>query len=302
MRCPTLAELPSPPRDKSGWPWTEASPRLSDMMPDGRPWPKISIVTPSYNQEQFIEETIRSVLLQGYPNLEYVIIDGGSIDDSVRIIKKYEKWISDWISEKDNGQSDAINKGFEIAAGSIMAWLNSDDLFAKDTLHLIATQYKPGLKWWTGKILKLDRNGTLVSGNAKVTSVSYCELLHARRIIHQVATFWTRELWNKSGRKVKPYHFAIDYELWLRFSELEKATPIDQSLGILRVHEQAKTGTIEKYRSYLAECDVVRLEEYRKHGISLFLRTILITFWTRYSLAKQGGWRDLFGRRAIPYV
>lgn len=91
MRCPTLKELPLPSKGKTGWPWTEESPQVSDTLPDGKPRPKISIVTSNYNYEQFIEETIRSVLLQGYPNLEYIVIDDGSTDNSVEIIKKYEK-------------------------------------------------------------------------------------------------------------------------------------------------------------------------------------------------------------------
>ena len=113
MRCPTLKELPPSEAGKTGWPWTEESPQLPDNMPDGSPCPKISIVTPSLNQGQFIEETIRSVLLQGYPNLEYIIIDGGSTDGSVDIIKKYEKWLAYWITEPDRDQGHAINKGFE---------------------------------------------------------------------------------------------------------------------------------------------------------------------------------------------
>ena len=98
-------------------------------MPDGRPWPRMSIVTPSYNQGQFIEETIRSVLLQSYPDLEYIVIDGGSTDESVEIIKKYVEWLAFWVSEPDRGQSDAINKGLTISKGDFLAYLNSDDAY-----------------------------------------------------------------------------------------------------------------------------------------------------------------------------
>src|SRR5690606_31772171 len=101
-------------------------------------WPKISIVTPSYNQGQFIEETILSILNQNYPNLEYIIIDGGSTDNTVEIIKKYEDRITYWVSEKDNGQADAINKGLEQCTGEIFNWINSDDYLAKKSLYSIA--------------------------------------------------------------------------------------------------------------------------------------------------------------------
>src|SRR5882762_4423248 len=128
MDCPSLKQLPEPPKGKTGWPWTEQSPRVPATMPEGRLWPGISIVTPSFNQGQFIEETIRSVLLQGYPNLEYFVIDAGSADLTLEIIKKYEPWITYWVSEPDNGQVDAIKKGLRLSSGEWFNWINSDDI------------------------------------------------------------------------------------------------------------------------------------------------------------------------------
>jgi glycosyltransferase involved in cell wall biosynthesis len=136
-----LTSLPSH-ECKTGWPWAEEIPSLPPRMPDGSPWPRISIVTPSYNQGQFIEETIRSVLLQCYPNLEYIIIDGGSTDASVEIIKKYEPWLAYWISEPDHGQSHAINKGISKATGDYFAWINSDDIYKPGTLSKVAIAAK----------------------------------------------------------------------------------------------------------------------------------------------------------------
>ena len=141
MRCPTLADLPPPREGKKGWPWTVETPQAPESMPDGKPWPRISIVTPSYNQGQFIEETIRSVLLQGYPDLEYIIMDGGSTDESVGVLKKYEPWITFWTREPDGGQTEAINKGFKRSTGEIVAWLNSDDLYTAGALHIASKAF-----------------------------------------------------------------------------------------------------------------------------------------------------------------
>ena len=161
MRCPTLSELPTPPRGKRGWPLTEETPQLPDTMPDGQPWPGVSIVTPSYNQGRFIEETIRSVLLQGYPDLEYIIIDNSSVDNSVEIIRKYEKWLTYWVSEPDKAQSQAINKGFEKATSEIYAWLNSDDYLLKDALKNVAHAYRasPKAGAWRGGSLFVTVDG-----------------------------------------------------------------------------------------------------------------------------------------------
>jgi glycosyltransferase involved in cell wall biosynthesis len=143
MRCPSLEELPPPPPGKTGWPWTIATEVLPPTRSDGSAWPRISIITPSYNQGQFLEETIRSVLLQSYPNLEYIVIDGGSSDGSAAIVKKYENWLAYWVSEKDSGQPQAINKGIARITGAVFNWINSDDLLLPAALQIIATQSRP---------------------------------------------------------------------------------------------------------------------------------------------------------------
>jgi len=128
MHCPTLKDLPEPPPSKRGWPWTEESTPLQHSMTDRQEWPPITIVTPSYNQGRFIEETIRSVLLQGYSNIEYLVLDGGSTDESIRIIEKYSSRLTYWASDPDGGQSAAINRGLRMGTGLFATWLNSDDL------------------------------------------------------------------------------------------------------------------------------------------------------------------------------
>src|SRR5262249_7952407 len=133
---------------------------LPVTMPDGREWPRISIVTPSYNQGQFIEETIRSVLLQCYPNLEYIIVDGGSTDGSIDVIRKYERWLTHWESERDRGQPHAINKGLRRCSGELVTWLNSDDWYAQNALESFAGARDKA--WAVGGCICTDMDGEVI--------------------------------------------------------------------------------------------------------------------------------------------
>lgn len=157
-----LKDLPAPPSYRAGWPWTKLLQFKEKNTLQDWALPKITIVTPNYNYGQYLEETIRSVLLQGYPNLEYFIFDGGSTDNSVEIIKKYEKWITYWVSEKDEGQASAINKGLKMASGQWFNWLNSDDILMPNALMTLA------------RISHLVSDASWISG-ARIEMNKYCE-------------------------------------------------------------------------------------------------------------------------------
>ncbi len=228
---------------KNGWPWTDSSLSLAPTLPDGQPWPKISIVTPSFNQAHFLEETIRSVLLQGYPNLEYFIIDGGSTDESVGIIKKYEPWLTFWISEKDAGQSQAINKGFQHATGVIGGWLSSDDIYLPGTLSKVA------LVWHDCEDQSFMITGNKLIADASLEHVARIEqspytLQHLleRCILDQPATFFPLNLFQQVGGVNEKYYMALDYDLWLRMCKQGAGLIFSgYNLAITRSHSQAKT-------------------------------------------------------------
>lgn len=222
MVCPELAGLPPAPRDRAGWPWTEGGSALPRALLDGRPWPRISIVTPSFNQGQFIEETIRSVLLQGYPNLEYMVIDGGSTDNSVEIIKKYESWLAYWVSEKDRGQSHAINKGFAKTTGDILAWLNSDDFYMPGTLGEVATEVGKGRGIVIGNIAYVDETSCILQRtrtnlNPGGPSQSLLKNYPIDNLKHsQAAMFWTREVHLQAQPLAENLDYVMDFDFLLR--------------------------------------------------------------------------------------
>lgn len=256
MRCPSLNQLPPPPSGKTGWPWTVENSQMPDTMSDGSPWLKISIVTPSFNQGEFIEETVRSVLLQGYPNLEYIIIDGGSTDSSVEIIRKYEPWLDYWVSEPDKGQAEAINKGFKRIDGDFTTWLNSDDLFTRKALEVVANQIvilekREDLFVLIGGAGFVDRDSMVrartpsnSSREQRVTKIelSPLDVLSGRKPGYQPSTFWTRDVLRHVGYIREDFHYAFDTDYWIRMV-LSGASfyYISHELALSRVHPESKT-------------------------------------------------------------
>ncbi|QCR22174.1 glycosyltransferase family 2 protein [Pontibacter sp. SGAir0037] len=230
-------------------------------------WPKISIVTPSFNQGKFIEETIRSVLAQNYPNLEYIIIDGGSSDETVDIIKKFEPWISYWISEPDRGQSHAINKGLERCTGEIFNWLNSDDWLEPNALYEVAKTFidNPSSKvvsgfenhiYATGEVSLHE--GTMVQKTLSET----IEMIH----ITQPSTFFRLSDLKHIGTISEDLHYLMDGEMWVKFLLIHGQKDfykIKKTLVNFRLHEQSKTSMF-LYNKFLLERNslIINLQQF----------------------------------------
>lgn len=217
----------------------KSSDPLPHTMQDGSPWPKISIITPSFNQAQFLEETIRSVLLQNYPNLEYIIIDGGSTDGSVGIIKKYKPWLTYWVSEKDRGQSHAINKGIRKAQGEILFWLNSDDICLPDAYKNIAKAFtiNPSASIVVGQAYFMDDHGQLSKPlNSNFTTLEDFAT-SPRNHIRQVSSFFRRILFEDLGMINKNLHIAMDTDILVRFTKKHSPLVINKFVSAFRIHD-----------------------------------------------------------------
>jgi glycosyltransferase involved in cell wall biosynthesis len=251
MQCPTLSELPPPPPGKTGWPWTEESRRLPSQASEGHRWLRISVVTPSFNQGRFIEETIRSVLLQGYPDLEYFVMDGGSTDGSVEVIKKYSPWLTYWVSEQDNGQSDAISRGLNMGSGEFATWINSDDLLSKHALVEQASRigFTPDTVY-LGNCIYINETGTVISVH-KGTVQSLEDLVCLRRVwyagghIVQPEVMFPRELYLTVGGLDCSNHFTMDFDLWGKFflaGAKFQYTDIDFALFRLQPNQKTQDG------------------------------------------------------------
>jgi len=204
-------------------------------------WPKISIVTPSFNQADFLERTILSVLNQNYPNLEYIIIDGGSTDGSVEVIKKYEKYLGYWVSEKDNGQAHAVNKGWALATGQWLGWQNSDDIYLPGAFHKVAVAAAkfPGKDLIYGNVYHVDRGDNIVR-EYRFTKMDITPGKYGGVIPFQ-ATFFGREIVEKCGFLDEALEFCMDLEYGLRLSGRVRPLLIRDFLGVYRSHPQTKS-------------------------------------------------------------
>jgi len=253
---PTFEDLPPLLSDRKGWPWTEQSDPLPETQASGDPWPKISIVTPSYNQGQYIEETIRSVLLQGYPNLEYIVIDGGSTDGSVEIIEKYERWIDHWVSEPDEGHAHAILKGLEVSTGEeIEAYLNSDDVLLPGALAEVGRTMtaESGAAWGTGDGVFFSDDVTSPEHVVRAETPQMPHLIFGLPFIQQ-STFWRAEARKEVGFD-PDWHFGMDVAFFTRLQDAYGAPCFfDGRIGGFRVHQESKTSNLgEVLRSDILE-------------------------------------------------
>jgi len=223
-------------------------------------YPKISIVTPSFNQGDFLEDTILSVLGQGYPNLEYIIIDGGSTDSSQEIIKKYEDKLAYWVSEPDGGLYSGLQKGFEKATGDIMAWINSDDMYHRQSLFTVADLFSafPQVSWIMGRNSYFDEEGRIFLNDPDLFQERWSKWRiygYDGQFIQQESVFWKRQLWEKAGGYIDgSLSYAGDADLWMRFFRHELLYSTTFLLSGFRI----RTGN-QKSQDHLSEY----FEEYR---------------------------------------
>jgi glycosyltransferase involved in cell wall biosynthesis len=248
--CPAVEDLPPPPSGKVGWPWTTGTEKSACPAPV----PRISIVTPSYNQAQFIEQTIRSILLQGYYNLEYVVMDGGSNDGAVDIIKKYERWIQHWESVPDRGQAHAINKGRALCTGEIFQWINSDDFLEPGVLHAVARGMRPkGIFAGAMRMVRGSQHWIDVSANLAVAGITGGP---GSMVFRQPAVWLSASAAAAGFPLDEKLHYAFDWEMILRIIETAPAVVYsDMVLVNFRLHPASKT--VAKNDQWLSEAQII---------------------------------------------
>ncbi|WP_128545217.1 glycosyltransferase family 2 protein [Larkinella soli] len=246
-------------------------------------WPKLSVVTPSYNQADYLERTILSVLNQNYPNLEYFIMDGGSTDGSVEIIRKYERYLAGWVSEKDKGQVDAINKGFRRATGDLVGFQNSDDTFAPGAFQAVAEAVRkhPDDDVFYGHMYIIDEADVITENMRVLPFCAECQLFEGMQIFNQ-AFFFKRSMLDRFGYFDEQYRFAFDYEIATRYGLQPgiRCRLVEDFWGAFRIQAQAKSSTIAEVgrREHQAIQDRYRPQLKSSMGEG---------FWKRYCKARK---------------
>lgn len=222
---------------------------------------RVSIVTPSYNQAAFLEATMRSVLSQDYPDLEYILVDGGSTDGSLEIIRKYASQLAWWVSEPDRGQTDALNKGFARASGDILAWLNSDDTYEPGAVAeaVAYLQAHPEVGMVYGDANLIDEQGAQL-GRFPARQTDYARLLQGSVHIPQQASFFRADLWRQVGPLDPSFYFAMDYDLWVRLAKISRLDYHPRLWANFRLHGQTKTLSSDD------RCYPEMLRVYRRQG------------------------------------
>ena len=310
MKTLKLSELPLPPTGREGWPWTVETPPLKSALPTEPALPRVSIVTPSLNQAAFLEETLRSVLLQGYPDLEYLVIDGGSTDGSVEIIRKYASFLSYWVSEPDRGQADAINKGLRRLSGQIVGWLNSDDMLLPRAVQraVVHLSDHPEIDVVYGPVERINERShrvpTPLLPKDKVEMNRQNAL--AGCVVNQPGCFWRSEWTEKVGLLDESLRYAMDYDYWVRFllaganfSRLPETMAAFRLSGGSKTVQQAAPMALEGIRvidSFASRPEVPQmlglpkeeLERQARKGRSIYAVHAFIAY------ARQRRWGDAF--------
>jgi glycosyltransferase involved in cell wall biosynthesis len=246
--------------------------RRDDVVSRSGQRPRISVVTPSYNQAPFLEACLRSVLGQKYPNLEYIVIDGGSTDGSVEIIKSFEKDLAYWVSEPDGGHYDALNKGFRRATGDILAWLNSDDMYTSWAFAVVAEifQQLAQVQWLSTLYPLFWNEADGATGCAQLAGFDRRAVLRRGIGVQQESTFWRRSLWERAGGALDTsFKLAGDLDLWARFWEHAELYGVAVPLGGIRLHGQQQHRL--HWQQYLAEASLIS-GRYRELADSPFRR------------------------------
>ncbi|MGD0660108.1 MAG: glycosyltransferase family 2 protein [Syntrophorhabdales bacterium] len=233
---------------------------------DKRHKDKITIITPSHNQAAYIEQTIESVLAQDYPDVEHVVVDGGSTDGTIDILKRYNHLI--WIAEKDRGQADALNKGLALATGDIIGWINSDDYYEKDVFGDVVSHFSDSsTAWIVGNLCKVrDGDGTVIPH--KSPKVTLERLIRDPDIVRQQCTFFRRSALDRAGGWNAEFFMVMDLDLWFRLSRISPPKMVDQNLAYFRVHANQKTGLSNLQRQTREICRVLRREHAPWHAIA----------------------------------